>query len=218
MLGYVCWVGLFGGYVVMEWGPNIYTGQKRPRWLTDDDTPLYWHDAGWQGGRSTAGQLEWVQTGDPLEYIQLPADHFANLAIARGFTPWAINGEEPKDWDGEETLLRGGQTRTGKVFWDTTPHPECHVIGYHTKPIAQPSPVDTVTVSVAPKSEAEWNSLYWTAVGSPQCKDYMPKAVRKMLDDAGLIRPATKAERIAKSTSLPLADVERVLTAIDEGE
>lgn len=217
MLGYVCWVGLFGGYVVMEWGPEIKVDGVQPKWLSGD-TVMQWKKPGsadW-GGSCRAMDHNWgpyIHTSNTeTTFIRLHGDHFAYTAIAKGFTPWGGGSEAPMDWDGFAVLTRngdlvdpygGGDPRHSRL-WNNDGL-SVDIIGYHPKPIAQPSPADTVTI--ARMTEAQWRDK----LGARNWERTV-----QGLTELSLIRPATKAERIAKSTNLPLADVELVLAAYEQ--
>lgn len=156
MLGYVCWGGLFGGYGVMEWGPEIAVNGVRPEWLRDDVQISFKYSS---GGEFSILE-DWFApkiTWEDKYAIRLPAEH---------------------------------------------PH------------YAQPSPADTVTVQVMSEDEAvqEFKTATHVTTGE-HFLDGWKSACRHF----GIIRPS-RAERIAKSTNLSLADVERVLAAIEETE
>jgi len=93
----------------MEYGPDIEVNGKRPAWIADDDVirAYNFHDEAWYGDQNDTPDM-WYW---PLvTKIRLPAGHWANDVIEKGYWPWAGGNKAPDDWDGGEVLCRGGQT------------------------------------------------------------------------------------------------------------
>lgn len=195
------------------WGSAIEVNGIRPLWL-DNDTPISFrfHKEGnfsvmpsWR-----ADKFEWSNKVD----IRLPADHFAYTAIAKGFTPWGGGSEAPKDWDGGPVLFRDGDVWPHELAWwshdsgrEGGPEGDSDVIGYHPKPIAQPSPADTVTANLTAN---EVRSI----VGGFDAANRMIAA----LECRNQLQVASRAQTIATKTGLSVKDVEAVLAAVGEGE
>jgi len=209
----------------MEWGDKIYTGQRRPAWLKDDATPVFWHDSGWQSGSSTAGRMVWEQTGDPLEYIQLEASHTAYTAINAGYEPNPGDSEKPPaDYDGGPVLARNGsQFVYGAYLNWKIPHmndgpTSGDIIGYKCKAgVVEDawSPVGYVSVKRVSKAEALASTPYSEAIGGGvETVDHYVDGWIAAYRHLGLIREPTRAETIAATTGVPLADVEKVLAEI----
>jgi hypothetical protein len=150
--------------------------------------------------------------------IRLPATHWAYLPLSRGFTPWAGGDEAPGDWDGGEVLLRDGDTYNGDKHPKTWAHwwGGADIIGYRRRGEASDdasmhaSDPDTVTIRRMTEAEA-----YGLALQTPQSPDDNGDHISgwiAALRAVGLIRPEpTQAQRIASTTGLALADVERVI-------
>lgn len=131
---------------------------------------------------------------------------------------WLAIGDEgmfentPNDWLGPDRLL--------SYSWgvDDNGDKGCPISirlrADHPQYLAQPSPVDTVTVRMM--SDVDAVKLFHGPEGKG---DIGAGRFVNIMRHLGLILPPpNRAERIAKSTSLPLSDVERVLAAVEEGE
>lgn len=125
------------------WGGPITVNEKRPIWLKDDDILRWYRNDGkgydWENRyykHTNLRMLSWCG----VDTIRLPADHWAYLAIAKGFEPWLGSPERkaPSDWDGGLVLRRDGDIDTVGPYpasWDHIPNyaPHRDVIGYRKK-------------------------------------------------------------------------------------
>lgn len=138
------------------WGPEIEVNGVRPTWLR----PVFrtqWYGPGmtdqwWNRNASGGTTLRTLQWGPDITAIRLPADHFAYVAIERGFEPWGGGDSAPEDWDGGDVLRVGNAKFSGERLaqpyytspwesnqrWHTyqgTEHGKnlCDIIGYRKK-------------------------------------------------------------------------------------
>jgi len=181
------------------WGDPIEVNGERPAWLANDDR-VWFHNS---RGYNEQGRIVGALAFELVDTIRLPADHFAYLAIAKGFTPWGGQttkrmeaGPAPHDWDAGEVLYRNGKIDDCDDDWSWGDG-DCDIIGYRRR--SEQLAGDTVTI--ARMTEAQWWAK-WHAHGTSSLGHSL-----------GIIREPTEAERIAAETGIALADVERVLAA-----
>jgi len=92
----------------MECGPEIEVNGKRPEWLADDDSTHVTHRS--EGQWFSDYLAKFIHCWGDIITIRLPASHWANDVIERGYWPWAGGDKAPDDWDGGEVLCRSGVT------------------------------------------------------------------------------------------------------------
>ena len=118
------------------WGDPIAVNGVRPDWLKYGG-PIQWRDERDKEWRTCAMKsLCWDSN---IDHIMLPADHWAYLAIEKGFEPWAGGKCAPDDWDGGGALQRSGHI-THQSDWSHRSAPS-DIIGYRKKtPVAEDVP------------------------------------------------------------------------------
>lgn len=181
------------------WGDEIQVDGKRPAWLADDERIKWAND--WHWGVTTAEELSWAGGlgAPPVETIRLPADHFAYLAIAKGFEPWGGGWVAPTDWDGDRSgiLYRDGDTlgRQPNTWGHLGGFSD--IIGYRKR--AEPAAAaEGDTVTIARMTEAEARAL--AARCAPPWKYSVETSVFEVMKRLNLIREETRAERFARET------------------
>lgn len=173
-----------------------YKCSNDPEWFGPvDDMPDMWSESD-----ITQNPPGWSN----VEAIRLPADHFAYLAIAKGFEPYAGTGE-PLDWDGtDDVILRNGNTGDDVCVtnwnWDNAGY---DIIGYKRKQATDGS--DYASVKRMTKSEFHGQLI---ALGMN---------VEEWLAHSGIILPPTQAETIAIKTGLTVDQVQSVLNEVSNG-
>lgn len=212
--------------MTIKWGDPIECNGVRPDWLRDDDTirfentPDTWltNRADFFGWAAAQGRYDHC----PLS-IQLPADHPAYVALARGFQPWIGGERAPDDWDATQPVLfrNGEELVSGKFNWAIPLLPSigetgADIIGYrkrveygavHTDGSRSggqslaPDPV-----RIAPMTLDEWKTI-----------QFHP-GTTAWAQSVGLIRPETLAERFTRETGHAVTEaVEAALNWKDTG-
>jgi len=115
----------------MTYGPEIEVNGKRPKWLADDGEIRVTNIAGWEDRVTPISNIYWKNVAT----IRLPADHWANSVIERGYWPWAGGDTAPDDWDGDRRaiiLRNGASTINYAISWQHRGDGS-DIIGYRKK-------------------------------------------------------------------------------------
>lgn len=201
----------------MIWGDPIEVNGIRPAWLADDERIQWMKGQDWRGP-CDAKDHNWgpyIHTPNTeTAAIRLSADHFAYLAIAKGYQPWGGGDSAPEDWDSGEVLLRGGYTyqpdKSLDEVWTWEPKNDPRdmasedCVGYKRKQATD----DGDYVSVKRMTEAEAKSR-WSGLAHI----HTAEALREL----GLIRQPSQAETIAIKTGLTVDQVQSVLNEVNNG-